>query len=156
MEKLLQNKKVYQQEFPPGYEHLQGDRLPYWDLILQYSSKIQFYTNLGYLALDWVITTDGPKLLEMNARAGLEVQNANILPLRRRLEQISNVTVTDPEKGVEIAKTLFDTDTLGISGQNKLYLREIASISTETMDIDIELRVNLNQPNNSISPVLAK
>lgn len=156
VEKLLRNKKVYQNEFPEGYEEMQGDRLPYWDLILQYSSKIQFYTNLGYLALDWVITTDGPKLLEMNARAGLEVQNANILPLRRRLEQVSNLAITDPEKGVEIAKTLFDTDTQGISQQNKLYLREMAVASSASGDVEIELRVNLAQPGNSISSDLAK
>lgn len=156
VEKLLRNKKVYQNEFPEGYEELQGDRLPYWDLILQYSSKIQFYTNLGYLALDWVITTDGPKLLEMNARAGLEVQNANILPLRRRLEQVSNLTITDPEKGVEIAKTLFDNDTQGISQQNKLYLREMAVVPAVAGDVEVELRVNLNQSNNTIAPDLAK
>lgn len=156
VEKLLRYKKVYQNEFPEGYQELQGDRLPYWDLILQYSSKIQFYTNLGYLALDWVITTDGPKLLEMNARAWLEVQNANILPLRRRLEQVSNLTITDPEKGVEIAKTLFDTDTLGISQQNKLYLREMALIKAENGDVEVELRINLHQTGNSASTEVAK
>jgi hypothetical protein len=135
---------------------MSGDTLPYWDLILQYSSKIQFYTNLGYLALDWVITTDGPKLLEMNARAGLEVQNANILPLRNRLEQVSGIVVTDPEKGVEVAKTLFDNSVRGTLPQNKLFLREMATVLFDSESVELELRVDLNRTGNAVSPALSK
>lgn len=99
--------------------------LPFWDLILLYSSQIQHYTNLGYLALDWVITEDGPKLLEMNARAGLEVQNANLIPLKSRLRQVADLKVTSPEKGVEIARTLFQSEpTFLVSREEFLFLEE--------------------------------
>ncbi|MCB9806877.1 hypothetical protein H6768_03180 [Candidatus Peribacteria bacterium] len=66
--------------------------------MLLYSSQIQIFANLGYLALDWVITSTGPKLLELNARAGLEVQNVNGIGLRSRLQKIENLRITDPVK----------------------------------------------------------
>ncbi|USN54431.1 MAG: hypothetical protein H6765_07870 [Candidatus Peribacteria bacterium] len=48
--------------------------------------------------MDWVITDDGPKLLEINARAGLKIQNVLGIPLRQRLEKISDIKVSSPEK----------------------------------------------------------
>lgn len=53
---FFQNKRVFKTHFPVGFEHMKGSVIPYWDNILLYSSQIQFYTGLGYLALDWVIT----------------------------------------------------------------------------------------------------
>jgi uncharacterized protein (TIGR02421 family) len=49
----------------------------------------------------------GPVLLEVNARAGLMVQVANLAPLRARLERVSGLKVSSPEKGVRIAQELF-------------------------------------------------
>ena len=72
--------------------------LPYWNDILLYSSQVQAYTKLGYLALDWVITKNGPKLLEINARAGLEIQNVNLVPLAARLAQVETLKIHSPEK----------------------------------------------------------
>lgn len=45
-----------------------------------------------------MITSTGPKLLELNARAGLEVQNVNGIGLRSRLQKIENLRITDPVK----------------------------------------------------------
>ena len=61
--------KIYTKDFPPEYAPFAHQYLSYRDDILSYSSKIQYFANLGYLALDRVITSDGPKLLEINARA---------------------------------------------------------------------------------------
>jgi len=72
--------------------------ISYRDDILSYSSKIQYFANLGFLALDRVITEDGPKLLEINARAGLKFQIASMLPIRNRLDKIGDLKVTTPEK----------------------------------------------------------
>lgn len=98
--------------------------MPFWDKILLYSSQIQFYTGLGYLALDWVITKNGPKLLEINARAGLEIQNVNLVPLAKRLEQVENIKIKSPEKGVEVAKTLFGEVANEITGKKLIHLSE--------------------------------
>lgn len=75
-----------------------GKKIPYRNDILFLSSKVQYFVNLGYLALDRVITNDGPKLLEINARAGLEVQKVTDTRLAKTLEKIADLKVTDPEK----------------------------------------------------------
>jgi len=61
-------------------------------------SKIQYFSKLGYLALDWVVTQDGPKLLEMNARAWLKFQLATQLPVKKRLEKVADLKVVTPMK----------------------------------------------------------
>ncbi len=94
----------------PGIGPLESLQIPYWDEILEIASKVQLVTNLGYLAADIVIDKNaGPVLLEINARAGLAVQIANLAPLRKRLQRIEGVKVNSPEKGVRIAKDMFST-----------------------------------------------
>jgi alpha-L-glutamate ligase-like protein len=91
-------------------------KIPHWDQILLIASKCQQITNLGYLACDIAIDEQsGPILLELNARAGLKVQIANKAPLRKRLEQIKDIKVNTPEKGVRLAKDLFTSKDLKIS-----------------------------------------
>ncbi len=85
-----------------------GISIPYWDEILLACSRIQQVTKIGYLAVDMTIDDDGgPKLLEVNARAGLAVQVANLAPLRSRLERVTGLIVPTPEKGVLLGKELF-------------------------------------------------
>lgn len=85
-----------------------GVQIPYWDEMLLIASRIQYITNIGYLAVDLTIDKDlGPVLLEVNARAGLMVQVANLAPLRARLERVGGVKVSTPEKGVRLAQELF-------------------------------------------------
>ncbi len=92
----------------PGVGNIRKLKIPYWDDILLIASKIQLITNLGYLAADIVIDKNsGPVLLEINARAGLGVQIANLSPLRRRLERIKGLKVSTPQKGVRLAKDMF-------------------------------------------------
>lgn len=40
------------------------------------------------MALDRVITSNGPKLLELNARAGMEIQNITLAGLEDRLQKV--------------------------------------------------------------------
>jgi len=83
-------------------------RIPFFDEMLLMASKTQIITNLGYLACDIAIDqTNGPILLEVNARAGLKVQLANKAPLQKRLIQVADIKVSTPEKGVRVAKDLF-------------------------------------------------
>lgn len=92
----------------PHGEKVSGFQIPYWDEILLISSRIQQITNIGYLAVDITIDHEmGPALLEVNARAGLMVQVANLAPLRSRLERVKGIKVTSPEKGVRIGQDLF-------------------------------------------------
>lgn len=106
----------------PGHGLIKGYKIPFWDDILLIASKLQQITNLGYLACDIVLDKNqGPILLEINARAGLMVQIANLAPLRKRLERIKGIKVNSPEKGVRIGQDLFgqkiEKDIKNISGK---------------------------------------
>lgn len=93
---------------PDGLGPIKGLKIPFWDKILTIASNVQFITNLGYMAIDICLDKNsGPVLLEINARAGLGVQIANLAPLRKRLERIEGVKVGTPSKGVRIAKDMF-------------------------------------------------
>ena len=92
----------------PGFGDHKGLKIPQWDDFLLIASRVQYITNLGFAAVDMVLDKHmGPVLLEINARAGLQVQVANMAPLRRRLERIRGIKVNSPEKGVRIAQDIF-------------------------------------------------
>lgn len=154
------NNKIYTQRFPKGFEGYQAKQIPFWDDILLLSSKVQYFVNLGYLALDRVITTKGPRLLEINARAGLEVQKISDIKLKSVLHKISDLKVNDPEKGVVIAKTLFSKDPwLSLKKNKILYLSQTGKLKITTGEEEVEdynviVKVNLQQTNNTISPDL--
>ncbi|MDD5054796.1 MAG: DUF1704 domain-containing protein [Candidatus Peribacteraceae bacterium] len=94
-------------ELPHGMS-IAGIEIPRWNELLLIASRIQSITNIGYLAVDLTLDRDmGPVLLEVNARAGLMVQVANLAPLRSRLDRVEGLNVSSPEKGVRIAQELF-------------------------------------------------
>lgn len=52
--------------------------VPYWNKILEIASSCYELTGLGYLGVDIVLDKDqGPLMLELNARPGLNIQIAN-------------------------------------------------------------------------------
>ena len=118
-----------------------GIQIPRWEEMLLIASKIQYITNIGYLAVDLTIDRDlGPVLLEVNARAGLMVQVANLAPLRSRLERVEGLRVSSPEKGVRLAQELFGEkiDRIERKSDEKkiLGLREIIQISGDGVSIE--------------------
>lgn len=53
-------------------------QVPYWDKILEIAASCYELTGLGYLGVDIVLDkTQGPMMLELNARPGLNIQIAN-------------------------------------------------------------------------------
>ncbi|MBF0432858.1 MAG: alpha-L-glutamate ligase-like protein [Fibrobacteria bacterium] len=73
---------------PDSKECLIGRHIPFWQEIMAMSRRIQDYFPLGYLGVDIVLDKDqGPLILELNARPGLEIQNANREGLKRRIER---------------------------------------------------------------------
>lgn len=85
-----------------------GIKIPNWDEVLLMASKTQEITGLGYAGIDIVFDgNEGPMVLEVNARPGLSIQNANRASLRSRLERVENIITPTPERAVEIAKNLF-------------------------------------------------
>ncbi len=93
----------------PNGESAMGFLVPFWDEIMHSVSKIQQVTKIGFLGVDLVITKSCVKVLEVNARPGLKIQIANKIPLKVRLEKVSDIKVLTPKDGVSIAKKLFST-----------------------------------------------
>lgn len=97
-------------KYIPGTKRkINGLKLPYWNTILTLAVRSQeAVSELGYVGVDIVYDkAHGPMILELNARPGLEIQNANLAPLKKRLERVEGLEVRDAEHGVRIAKALF-------------------------------------------------
>jgi alpha-L-glutamate ligase-like protein len=94
---------------PETKRKINGLKIPNWSKILSLAVRVQeAIPTLGYLGVDIVLDKNrGPMVLEINARPGLEIQNANFSPLKKRLERVEGLEVKDAEHGVLIAKSLF-------------------------------------------------
>lgn len=93
---------------PQSKKKTAGIKLPDWEEMLLLASKTQEVIGLGFAGVDLVIDAKkGPVVLEVNARPGLKIQNANLASLRTRLERIEDMDVPTPKRGVVLARTLF-------------------------------------------------
>jgi alpha-L-glutamate ligase-like protein len=67
-------------------------QVPYWHEILMIAAKAYELTGLGYLGVDIVLDEkEGPLMLELNARPGLNIQIANREGLLHRLEKVKSI-----------------------------------------------------------------
>ncbi len=128
---------------------IRGFKIPYWEDILLIASKAQLATNLGYMAADISIDqSTGPVLLEVNARAGLGVQVANLAPLRQRLERVEGIKVTNTEKAVRIAKDMFgnviEKEIKHLTGIEVVGTYEPVKILMDTKPYRVNARINPN------------
>lgn len=94
---------------PETKRKINGLKIPHWSKILTLAVQTQeAVPSLGFLGVDIVLDKNrGPMILELNARPGLEIQNANLAPLKKRLERVEGLEVKDAEHGVRIAKSIF-------------------------------------------------
>jgi len=68
---------------------LVGVQVPHWPAVLDMSRRVAAAVGLGYLGVDIIVdASEGPMLLEANARPGLAIQIANSKGLRPRLAEI--------------------------------------------------------------------
>jgi alpha-L-glutamate ligase-like protein len=74
---------------PDTHNPVTGMQVPHWERMLVVAAKAVDMTGLDYLGVDLVIDQEqGPLLLELNARPGLQIQIANQAGLLRRLDLI--------------------------------------------------------------------
>ena len=72
---------------PETGEPLSGKSIPFWREMAESGSRISGIVGLGYIGVDFVCdNTEGPLVLEVNARPGLNIQIANQAGLRERLK----------------------------------------------------------------------
>lgn len=137
----------YPVELVPGTKlRLSGLRIPYWNKMLESAVKIQQLSNLGFVAIDFLLDREeGPMVVELTARPGLSIQITNRDGVKWRLEKVAGIKVNSVEKGVLLAKELFggeiEEEIEGLSGKQVIGLIE---------------RIKLIGPNGKERSVLAK
>ena len=95
----------------PGIWDVRWLKLPKWDIALALAVKVQQVTKIWYVGCDIVLDKrDWPLILEINIRPGLEVQVANMAPLKDRLEKVEWIFVNSVEKWVRLGRDLFSWD----------------------------------------------
>jgi alpha-L-glutamate ligase-like protein len=76
-------------QHPDTDQALTGIQIPGWRELLEVAARCHEITGLGYLGVDVVLDRDnGPMILELNARPGLNIQIANRRGLLDRLQRV--------------------------------------------------------------------
>ncbi len=95
----------------PDIGDVRGITIPEWDKILSLAVQVQQVTGIKFLGCDIVLDEQSwPLLLEINIRPGLAIQNANLAPLKTRLDKVEGVDVGSVEKWVRLGRDLFSWD----------------------------------------------
>ncbi|QQG41549.1 MAG: hypothetical protein HYV90_05345 [Candidatus Woesebacteria bacterium] len=149
--------------FKPGTEKkLRGIKIPNWDLVLTTAVNASIASRLGYAGIDIVIHPEkGPMVLEMNAQPGLQIQIANGEGLRRRLDRVDDLEITDANHGVRIAKLLFagryqDAEQLE-EGIKTIGTKETVKVITgDKKKVEVLAKVDTGAWNSSIDKELAE
>ena len=147
---------------PGQRRQLSGIRLPQWSDTLLLAVRAARASGLNFVGVDIAIDRDdGPLVLELNARPGLEIQFANMAPLKSRLARVSGLKVATPERGITIAKNLFGADTENeiedISGRTILGIEEaIDIIDAENESHNTLAKIDTGAYRTTIDEALAK
>lgn len=76
---------------PDTGEPLVGREIPFWERVREVGEKVAAALPLGYIGADIALSPDGPLMLEINVRPGLQIQNANGRGMRRLLEGLGGM-----------------------------------------------------------------
>ncbi len=120
----------------PGIWDVRWLKLPNWEEALSLAVKTQQVSKIWYLGCDIVLDKNKwPLVLELNIRPGLELQMANLSPLKDRLKKVDGIFVNSVEKWVRLWRDLFSWDIedkiKSISWKKVLWSREYLHIIYE-------------------------
>lgn len=147
---------------PDSHLPLSGIRIPYWDRMLEMAIECQKVSGLGYIGVDIAIDKEeGPMVLEINARAGLSIQVANLAPLRDRLTRVRGLKVKDTAHGIRVAKNLFggqvEQEIEDISGRTVIGLREkVLLVGKNDVKEEVKAKIDTGADYSSIDRELAE
>ncbi len=97
-------------DYLPGRKKLPlaGIKIPFWKEILGLAVETQMILKISYLGMDIAIDRDkGPVVVEANTRPGLEIQIANLAPLKSRLEKTEGIKVKTVKQAVRLGMDMF-------------------------------------------------
>lgn len=150
-------------EYAPGKRLLlSGIKIPNWKEILKLAILSQDVSKLGYLGADIAIDrVKGPVFMEINARPGLAIQNANQDGLLTRLQRVEGLNVKTIAQGAALAQNLFggeiEEEIEELSGKKIVGLIEkVKLISTDGRIIEVEAKIDTGADSSSIDIELAK
>ena len=141
---------------------LSGIKIPHWKDILELAIKAQDVSRLGYLGADIAIDRErGPVFMELNARPGLSIQNANQEGLLARLNRVEGLKIRTVRRGVSLARNLFggeiEEEIEGLSGKRIIGIVEkIKIIGRNKKEIGIEAKIDTGAGFTSIGLDLAE
>ncbi len=102
-------------EHPDTENPVVGVQVPSWDTLLHLAARCYELTGLGYQGVDLVLDrTQGPLILELNARPGLNIQIANSVGLLPRLKSVEQASpqLKTLETRLEFAKSHFSASAI--------------------------------------------
>ncbi len=139
---------------------LNGIKVPHWEEILRLSVEAQVASKLGFAGVDIILDENkGPVVIEINARPGLSIQNANRAPLLRRLKRVEDLEVTSTERGVALAKTIFSSSVSEKIKPNRTILdavEVVKVVSSTGKRLEIKARIDTGAKSSSIDRHLAQ
>lgn len=141
---------------------LRGIKLPFWQEILEMSINASDAVGLGFAGVDIALDKEmGPVVLEVNARPGLSIQNANLATLSDRLRRVKGLEVKTSKKGIKIAKELFGGEVQQeleeISGKRILgIIEKVKLVGLENEKKEIKVKVDTGAASTSLDMELAR
>ncbi len=95
-------------EHPDTGNEVSGVQIPHWEKLLEIAARSYEMTGLGYQGIDLVLDQEqGPMLLELNARPGLNIQIANREGLLPRLESIKKQKFSSVQERISFSRKHF-------------------------------------------------
>lgn len=73
---------------PDTGKNLIGIKVPFWRELMEVATNTARALPLSYLGVDLALGTNGPVVLEVNVRPGIEIQNVNNIGMRAMLRKL--------------------------------------------------------------------
>ncbi len=159
----VQGKRSKIIEILPGTRlPLAGIRIPYWREILELAVKAQLVSGLGFLGADIAIDREkGPVFLELNARAGLSIQIANLAGLKERLQRVEGLKIKTIKRGVNVGIDLFggeiEEEVEEISGKKVIgFTEKVKLIGRNKKEKEVVAKIDTGAYTSSIDESLVR
>ncbi len=104
----VRGKKEKITHFPGTKKKVAGIKIPHWKKVLETAVRSSNAAGYKFMGADIFIHPEkGPMIVELNGYPGLSIQLCNRAGLKRRIERVEGLEITDAKHGVKVAQALF-------------------------------------------------